>query len=283
MARSHKSRREKLADSRLMELIDDAIGLMPKARMFYLHERRLTVIGDVHADFETFKLVQKEIEGMAVFLGDYADRGNFPVETYSEVLRLFVEGKAVLLRGNHESTGVFPHELPYQLREMLGEDYEELYRILQKLWERMPLSALVENELWLVHGGVPTKGCRIDEEGIEFRELAEPDEQTALEMLWNDPWERQECGENYRRGVMYFFGKKATSSLLDALDVRVVVRAHEPFKVLKVEQDGMVVTLGTSPLPYGLSEAAILKIELDKSVSDGYDLVRKFGYILPVV
>ena len=267
----------------LMELIDDAAALMPGAKMLHIHDRRLTIIGDVHADFETFKLIQKEIEGTAVFLGDYADRGSFPIETYSEVLRLFVEGRAVLLRGNHESTGVFPHELPYQLREVLGDESEELYRALQRLWERMPVSALVENEFWLVHGGVPTKGCRIDEEGIEFREVARPDEHMILEMLWNDPWERQECGENYRRGVMYFFGKKATEALLDALDVRVVVRAHEPFKVLKVEQDGMVVTLGTSPVPYGLSEAAILKIELDKGITDGYDLVRRFGYVFSVV
>ncbi len=267
----------------LMELIDDAVGLMPRARMLHLQDKRLTVIGDIHADFETFKLVQKEIEGTAVFLGDYADRGGFPVETYSKILELFVEGKAVLLRGNHESTGVFPHELPHQLREELGDGSEDIYLAFQRLWERMPLSAMVENQLWLVHGGVPTKGCRIDEEGIEFREVAKPDEYTALEMLWNDPWERQECGENHKRGVMYFFGKKATRCLLDALDVRVVVRAHEPFKVLKVEQNGMVVTLGTSPVPYGLSEAAILKIELDKSISDGYDLVRKFGYVFTVV
>jgi hypothetical protein len=266
----------------LMELIDDAIGLMPREKMLHIHDRRLTVIGDVHADFETFKLIKKEIEGMAVFLGDYADRGMYPVEIYSEVLRLFVEGKAVLLRGNHESTGVFPHELPYQLRE-LGHGYEDIYIALQKLWKKMPVSAIVENQLWLVHGGVPTKGCKIDDEGIEFREVAKPDEYATLEMLWNDPWEKQECGENYRRGVMYFFGKKATKCLLEALDVRVVVRAHEPFKVLKVEQDGMVVTLGTSPLPYGLSEAAILKIEVDKGITDGYDLVRKFGYVFSVV
>lgn len=267
----------------LMELIDDAMGLMPRARMIHIHERRLTVIGDVHADFETFKQIQREIEGTAVFLGDYADRGYNPVETYSEILKLFVEGRAVLLRGNHESSGVFPHELPYQLKEELGDGSEDLYVGLQKLWEKMPVSAIIDNEIWMVHGGVPTKKCRIDEDGIEFREVAKPDESTTLEMLWNDPWERQECGENYRRGVMYFFGRKATKHLLDALDVRVVVRAHEPFKVLKVEQDGMVVTLGTSPVPYGLSEAAILKIEVDKGVTDGYDLVRKFGYVISVV
>jgi hypothetical protein len=45
----------------------------------------------------------------------------------------------------------------------------------------------------------------------------------------------------------------------------------------------MVVTLGTSPVPYGLSEAAILKIEVNKGISDGYDLVRKFGYVFSVV
>lgn len=261
----------------LAELIDDAISLMPRERMVFLNEKKITVIGDVHADIETLKIIEKNIEGYAVFLGDYADRGDYPIECYTRILSLFINGKALLLRGNHESTGVYPHQLPYQLEEKLGDEGEEIYGMLVKLWQKMPISAIVEGEIWLAHGGVPTKKCKIDEEGLRFSEISKPDDYTALEIMWNDPWERRECGENYNRGVMYFYGKRASDVLLSELNVKTIIRSHEPTKVLRVEQDGRVVTVGSCATPYSIDEFAILQIDLTKDFRDGWDIARKFG------
>jgi hypothetical protein len=272
-----------LDPSQFLELIDQATGLLSGKKMITIEEGKVTVIGDVHADFQTFKTLKKKIEGKAVFLGDYADRGDQPVSVYMEVLRMFIDGQAVLLRGNHESEGVFPHELPWQLREVFGEESEEVERALVKFWERMPVSAIVENELWLAHGGVPTKKCNIEIEGITRRDVERPDDYMMLEIMWNDPWEKEGCGENYRRGVMYFFGKEATRTLIEALNVKVVVRSHEPQKVLKAEQDGMVVTVGSCAYPYGLTEAALLTINFEKGFRDGYDLAAKFGKVFQII
>ncbi len=261
----------------LAELIDDAISLMPRERMVFLNEKKITVIGDLHADIETLKIIEKNIEGYAVFLGDYADRGDYPIECYTRILNLFVNGKALLLRGNHESTGVYPHQLPHQLEKKLGDDGKEIYEMLVKLWQKMPISAIVEGEIWLAHGGVPTKKCKIDEEGLRFSEISKPDDYTALEIMWNDPWERRECGENYNRGVMYFYGKNASDILLSELNVKVIIRSHEPDKVLKVEQDGRVVTVGSCANPYSIDEFAILQIDLTKDFRDGWDIANKFG------
>ncbi len=252
----------------LIEMIDDAMGLMGK-KMLEIEEGVCTIIGDVHADIEAFEIIEREIEGKAVFLGDYADRGDFPLEVYEKVLSMFLEGKAFLLRGNHESEHVYPHELPFQLSSY--ENGEEIYEALRSLWERMPISAILNNEIFLVHGGVPCLG-------IDKKILEHPDEETSFQMMWNDPWEKEECGENFRRGFMFFFGKKATRRLFDSLGVRMVIRSHEPYKVLKVEQDGMVVTVGSCANPYGLANFAILKFEAKKGFKDGYDFIRKFGY-----
>ena len=265
----------------LLELIDDAISSMPKKRMVEIEAEKLTIIGDLHADYEALKIIKKNIVGEAIFLGDYADRGEYPVEVYTEVLNMFLEGKAVLLRGNHESTDVYPHDLPYYLREKFGDE-REVYAALQKLWDKMPVSAIVEGEMWLAHGGVPTKGCRIDEEGIKRSEIAKPDEQTMLEIMWNDPWEKEKCSDNWQRGVMYFFGKIASQHLINALDVKVIVRSHEPYKVLKVEQDGMVVTIGSCAYPYGLAEFAVLQVDLREKFRNGYELASRFGRIFSV-
>lgn len=252
----------------LIEMIDEAKDLMGE-KTLEIEEKVCTIIGDIHADIEALEIVEREIEGKAIFLGDYADRGDYPLEVYEKILSMFLEGKAFLLRGNHESEDVYPHELPFQLSAY--ENGEEIYEALKNLWETMPISAILNGEIFLVHGGVPCVE-------VNKKILRHPDEDTSLQMMWNDPWEREECGENYRRGFMFFFGKKATRRLFETLGVRIVIRSHEPYKVLKVEQDGMVVTVGSCANPYGLANFAILKFEADKGFKDGYNFVRRFGY-----
>lgn len=250
----------------ILELIDEAKKLM-RGKMIEVEEKKCTIIGDVHADLEALELIEEKIYGKAVFLGDYADRGDEPLEVYERILKMFLDDKAVLLRGNHESEDVYPHELPWQLSYY--ENGEEIYRSLVDLWERMPYSAILNGEIWLAHGGVP---CRSDLKGIR-----NPTEDLALEILWNDPWEREECGENFKRGVMFFFGKRATRNLFEKLGVRLVVRSHEPQKVLKVEQGGMVITVGSCANPYSLANFAILCVDSEQKWHDGYDFVNKFG------
>jgi protein phosphatase len=255
----------------ILEMIDEAKKLM-RGKMLELNEDKCTIVGDVHADIEAFELLEEKIYGKAIFLGDYADRGDEPLEVYERILKMFIEDKAVLLRGNHETEDVYPHELPWQLSSY--EDGEEIYRSLVDLWERMPYSAILNGEIWLAHGGVP---CRSDLSGI-----SNPSNDLALEILWNDPWEREECGENFKRGVMFFFGKKATRNLFEKLGVRLVVRAHEPHKVLRVEQNGMVITVGSCANPYGQANFAILRLDSGQRWQDGYDFVDKFGMELSI-
>ncbi|MET1124880.1 MAG: metallophosphoesterase family protein [Archaeoglobaceae archaeon] len=261
----------------LPELIDEAKALMPRKKVITIDERKLTVVGDLHGDYAALKRILSEAEGTIVFLGDYADRGDEPVDVYREVLKLFVDGRAIMLRGNHESSEVYPHDLPFRLEE---EGLGEVYEALKDLWEKMPVAAFA-NDIWLAHGGIPTKRCRIELDGITLKEVMNPSPEMQLEIMWNDPWEREGCGENYNRGIFYFFGKRASSIFLEEVGCRLIVRSHEPYKVLRVEQDGKVVTVGSCAEPYGLAEFAFLKIDFDVNYRDGYDVVRLFGHVLP--
>ncbi|MEM4945379.1 MAG: hypothetical protein QXU31_03615, partial [Archaeoglobaceae archaeon] len=65
----------------LLELIDEAKKLM-RGKMLELNEKRCTIIGDLHADLEALDLIEEIIAGKAIFLGDYADRGDEPLEVY---------------------------------------------------------------------------------------------------------------------------------------------------------------------------------------------------------
>jgi predicted MPP superfamily phosphohydrolase len=235
------------------------------------------VIGDIHADLKSLSYILNRIKDGAIFLGDYADRGDEPVESYYQILKKFNENQnVILLRGNHESDAVVPHELPSQIKEYYGSN--EVHRRLNKLWEKLPVSAIAKEKYWFIHAGIPTKG-REDPPEFKKEDFLNPSDEMVIEMLWNDPWEKDENGENFKRGVMYFFGKRTTKAFLNEVGVEVIVRSHQPYKVLKVEQDGMVLTVGSCMKPYGLNKAAFLEIDFNEEIKSGYEVVKRFGRI----
>ncbi len=255
----------------MIELIDDALKT-GKKRIIELEEDRYSFVGDVHGDYESLKEILKRTVKPVIFLGDYGDRGERQIEVYREILRGYIDGDYILLRGNHETTTAFPHDLPYRLRDL--ENWEEVYSRLQDLWKILPWCGVVNSEVFAVHGGIYTKECRITEDGITLRELE--DDRAFTELIWNDPWDRDGCDYNYDRGIGYLFGKKATRKFVEDLSLKVIVRSHQPYKILKTEQDGMVVTVGSTKV-YG-DRAAFLNITGE--FNDGYGLVGKYGFII---
>lgn len=254
----------------MIELLEQAIRLK-NPKVVELHFDRFSIVGDIHADTAALNAILKKAIRPVIFLGDYADRGDRPVEVYRTVLAGYLNGDFILLRGNHETQDVFPHDLPYRLE---SDGYGEMYGLIRKFWETLPVCAIVNGEIFAVHGGIYTKSCRILEDGVSERDLGDND--AVVEMLWNDPWEREGCDYNYERGIGYFFGKRASKRFLDDLGLNVIIRSHEPVKVLKAEQDGMVVTVGST----GVYGTRIAFLNVTGSVKNGYDAVRKFGHIL---
>ena len=249
----------------MLELIDEALKIGGKD-IIEIHAEKYTIVGDIHADYKALKKILKEREGLTIFLGDYGDRGDDPVNVYRALLEGYINGDFILLRGNHESRDVFPHDLPDKLDK-------ETYKKLNELWETLPTCAVVNNEVFAVHGGIYTKSCRILEEDVSLRDLKR--EEAKIELMWNDPWEDDKCVPNFQRGIGFIFGKRATKRFLECLDLRIVVRSHQPYKVLKAEQDGLLVTVGSTTV-YG-TDFAIIKVS--GGFVDGYDLIRKYGYV----
>ena len=256
------------------DLLDEAIKLAGK-KFAEIEEEKITIFGDIHGDYSTMKKLMKDAHGFFIFLGDYEDRGREALEVYEEVLKLYVEGKAVMLKGNHETGEAFPHDFPALLEE---KGVGELYSLFKRLWEKLPLFA-VAGDLFLCHGGLATNSCR---GVVSFSELKRNPEKYETEILWNDPMERRGCEFNYDRGIGYYFGRDLTRTFCEDEGFSCVIRSHQPYKVLLVEQDGYLITLGSTAIPYGLSSAAILRINLSESYKDGNDIVRKFGIVREV-
>jgi len=152
-------------------------------------EGRYVAVGDLHGDYKTLQQLLREWEGPYLFLGDYVDRGDNGLEVVTEVFRLFVEGKAVALRGNHESPtmnidGGFLDELCDKLgRGRCGA----VYREFEKTFARLPLAALVNGRFVALHGGIPLRDdmtpATLEEIGKASGDLTIPTDPLAFQTV----------------------------------------------------------------------------------------------------
>ncbi len=260
---------------KIVELLEDAIRITNK-KFVEIDEEKVTIFGDVHGDYQTLKKLMEDREGTCVFLGDYEDRGAEALEVYEEILTLYVNGEAFLLKGNHETGEAFPHDFPELLRE---RGIPEAYDLFRKFWERLPIFAIY-GDVFLCHGGVPTKSCSSPP---SLRELKRSPEEFETEILWNDPIESNGCYYNFERGVGYLFGRDITGEFCESNGFKCVIRSHQPYKVLQVEQGGLLITVGSTAIPYGLTSAAIIKMNKKESYSNASDIARKFGVVREIL
>ena len=122
---------------------------------------KFVVIGDLHGDFKSLsKILEKYSpeDWYLIFLGDYVDRGDYQIEVLTKVLELKLRypRRVYLLRGNHESPFMntsygFIDELSRKLSSAGLFIYEVF---ISKIFSNLPYAALLNNEVFLVHGGL---------------------------------------------------------------------------------------------------------------------------------
>jgi len=67
---------------------------------------KAVIIGDLHGDVDTLLQIIRAYppdRWLYIMLGDYVDRGEHQIETLYLAFKLFLDHRATLLRGNHES------------------------------------------------------------------------------------------------------------------------------------------------------------------------------------
>lgn len=148
-----------LSEAQVKDLCDKAREALIEESNVQPIKCPVTVCGDVHGQFydlmELFRIGGKPPDTNFLFMGDYVDRGYYSVETVSLLLALKVRFKdrLTILRGNHESR---------QITQVYGF-YDECFRkygnanvwkLFTDLFDYLPLTAVIENEIFCLHGGL---------------------------------------------------------------------------------------------------------------------------------
>jgi len=244
------------------------------------------VVGDLHGDFTSLRHILADSDILeklkrdfsVIFLGDYGDRGAYSPEVYYAVLRMKAEfpDRIVLLRGNHEGPRdllALPHDLPHQFQERFGSEGKRTYESVIELFPFLYHAVIVPDKYLLVHGGVPSDMRSMDD--LARADRTHPHTPFLEEILWSDPREQMEGAVPSPRGAGKLFGPDVTERALRLLNVKTLIRGHEPAaEGYAVSHNGRVLTLFSRiGFPYFNLKGAFLTLDLNRAAADAWSLL----------
>jgi diadenosine tetraphosphatase ApaH/serine/threonine PP2A family protein phosphatase len=246
------------------------------------------VIGDLHGDIESLisilnssgftRKMTASKDATLIFLGDYGDRGEYSAEVYYTILRLklaFPE-QVILLRGNHEGPEdlmASPHDLPMQFQVRFKENWAAAYSKVRELFTYLYNAVLVEERYLMVHGGLSPNISSIED--LAHASMTHPEQDFLEDLLWSDPDDMVRDVLYSPRGAGKLFGKSVTQKVLRKLNVKILIRGHEPCEEgFKLNHDGKVLTLfSRRGAPYFNAYGAYLQLPLSKKFASAEQLV----------
>eukprot|EP00771_Trimastix_marina_P001212 gnl/Trimastix_PCT/2266.p1 GENE.gnl/Trimastix_PCT/2266~~gnl/Trimastix_PCT/2266.p1 ORF type:complete len:598 (-),score=173.33 gnl/Trimastix_PCT/2266:563-2356(-) len=161
--------------------VNDILKLCAEATAIFKHEDKLLdlsgptyVFGDTHGNYRDLMFYMNTFAPTGrldftphsmLFLGDYVDRGEYSVEVITRLLvaKIVNPRRLFLLRGNHEIEDINGDVEVYgdgsfraQCHRCFGPaNGERVWRAFNDTFEHLPLAAVIDNQLFCVHGGFP--------------------------------------------------------------------------------------------------------------------------------
>ncbi|CDP15567.1 unnamed protein product [Coffea canephora] len=205
----------------------------------------IKIFGDLHGQFGDLMRLFDEYGSPStagdiayidyLFLGDYVDRGQHSLETITLLLALKVEypHNVHLIRGNHEAADInalFGFRI--ECIERMGErDGIWAWHRINRLFNWLPLAALIEKKIICMHGGIGRSINHVEQiESIQRPITMEAGSIVLMDLLWSDPTENDSVEglrPNARGPGLVTFGPDRVMEFCNNNDLQLIVRAHE--------------------------------------------------------
>ncbi|KAK3015551.1 hypothetical protein RJ639_007168 [Escallonia herrerae] len=205
----------------------------------------IKIFGDLHGQFGDLMRLFDEYGSPStagdiayidyLFLGDYVDRGQHSLETITLLLALKVEypHNIHLIRGNHEAADInalFGFRI--ECIERMGErDGIWAWHRINRLFNWLPLAALIEKKIICMHGGIGRSINHVEQiENLQRPITMEAGSIVLMDLLWSDPTENDSVEglrPNARGPGLVTFGPDRVMEFCNNNDLQLIVRAHE--------------------------------------------------------
>lgn len=246
--KEHFFREGRLQEEHALYILEQTTKILSKEPNMVHVRSPVTVCGDIHGQYydlmKLFEVGGPMADNTYLFLGDYVDRGDFGIECllYLYALKIWNPTGIILLRGNHECrhlTEYFTFK-----RECLHKYSERVYEACIVSFCALPITALIDNRFFCVHGGISPQLVHLSDVDAINR-FQEPGSHGLLcDLLWSDPVSNygheheptahgpglapgQAFLHNQTRGCSFFFTYEAVCAFLERNNLLTVIRGHE--------------------------------------------------------
>ena len=261
---------EMLEEYTILQITNKAIELMSQEPTVLTIPLPCTIVGDIHGQFhdlkELFNIGGTPPETNYVFLGDYVDRGHYGLECLLLLvtLKLRFPTRISLLRGNHECT-LQTRDYGFYDECMKKYGNVNVWKYCVRMFEFMATAAVLDNEIFCVHGGLSQTATTLDEIKALERCKQIPPTGGYCELMWSDPDENQlEKFVKSSRSAGAMFNGQAVAEFNQTNGTRLICRAHQ------LAQDGYqwffgntLVTVWSAPKYYYRMDNVASVMEID--------------------
>jgi len=243
--------------------------LMTEANVTHV-DTPVTICGDIHGQLHDLLTLFGKSGGVEktryIFLGDFVDRGFYSLESFLLLIcyKLKYPDRITLIRGNHETRQITK---VYGFYDEIMRKYgnSNVWRYCCEVFDYLSLGAIINNNIFCVHGGLSPDVSTIDEIRAIDRKQEVPHEGAMCDLLWSDPDDVEKWSLS-PRGAGFVFGQNEVNQFLRTNNVELIARAHQlVMEGYKEMFDGGLVTVWSAPnYCYRCGNvAAVLRIEDD--------------------
>jgi diadenosine tetraphosphatase ApaH/serine/threonine PP2A family protein phosphatase len=241
----------------IAELANQFKQIVSQEPMILKVKAPIKVFGDIHGQYQDLMRFfdlwgspseEGDIESYDyLFLGDYVDRGSHSLETICLLMALKVKypKQIHMIRGNHEDRWInnafgFADECSTRIGED-PNDPKSMFAQINDVFDWLPLSALIDNKIICLHGGIGStvqtlaQISKIPRPLEVIHEVSNDAQQLVVDILWSDPTENDtEKGiqantirDPNGTGNIVKFGPDKVQEFLKKNQLTMILRGHE--------------------------------------------------------